>query len=178
MRRLTTIMIVASGLATACGGAASAGSPAHPDVCAAGQAQSVVAPSCALAQIKDLEVTIHRAQTAKDVDAFMSVWDADASLTTGGKTYTGTQEIRDFWATISPAFKPANNWIELTATPRIMASVDGDKGTLRFECYFLDIPTRVVKGISVVNSSVVQRDGRWLLKAVTIAPLTTLSAVG
>src|SRR5919197_401334 len=72
-----------------------------------------------LGLIKDLEVVIHRNQTAKNVDAFMSVWDRDATLTTGGNTYTGTQQIREFWATKSAAFKPENNWVELTATQRM-----------------------------------------------------------
>jgi len=162
MRWSITVLIVAGGLATACGGGASASSDTAADV----------------AQIKNLEVTLHQAQTAKNVDAFMSVWDQDASLTTGGKTYTGSQPIRGFWATTSPAFKPENNWIELTSTPRITASVDGEQGKLHFECYFLDIPSRVVKGISAVDSTVVRRDNRWLLKRVSIAPLATLSAVG
>jgi len=37
----------------------------------------------------------------------------------GAATYTGTPEIRDFWATKSAAFKPENNCIELTATQRM-----------------------------------------------------------
>jgi hypothetical protein len=44
-------------------------------------------------------------------------------------TYTGTQEIRDFWATKSAAFKPGNNWIELTATQRMTTAVRGIQGT-------------------------------------------------
>jgi hypothetical protein len=162
MRHLIAVLVAAGGLATACGGGASASSDTAADV----------------AQIKNLEVTLHQAQTAKNVDTFMSIWEQDATLAIGGKTYTGTESIRGFWATMSPAFKPENNWIELTATPRITASVDGDEGKLHFECYFLDIPSRVVKGISTVDSTVVRRDNRWLLKTVGIAPLATLSAAG
>jgi len=131
-----------------------------------------------LGQIKDLEEVIHRNQTSKNVDAFMSIWDRDATLTTGGNTYTGTQQIRDFWATKSAAFKPENNWIELTATQRMVTTMHGNQGTFHFECYFLDIPTKVVKAISVVDTTVVRRNGRWLLKTVSIAPLANLSAAG
>jgi len=127
-----------------------------------------------LGLIKDLEVVIHRSQSSKDVDAFMSVWDRDATLTTGGNTYTGTQQIRDFWATKSAAFKPENNWIELTATQRMVTTMHGNQGTFHFECYFLDIPSKVVKGISVVDSTVVRHNGRWFVKTVTIAPLANL----
>ena len=131
-----------------------------------------------LGQIKDLEVVIHRNQTSKNVDAFMSIWDKDATLTTGGNTYTGIQQIRDYWATKSAAFKPENNWLELTATQRMVTTMHGNQGTFHFECYFLDIPTKVVKGISVVDSTVVRRNGHWLLKTVSIAPLANLSAAG
>ena len=131
-----------------------------------------------LGQIKDLEVVIHRNQTSKNVDAFMSVWDRDATLTIGGNTYSGTQQIRDFWATKSAAFKPENNWIELTATQRMVTTMHGNQGTFHFECYFLDIPTKVVKAIMVVDTTVVRRNGRWWLKTVSIAPLANLSAAG
>ena len=161
MRRLTGVLMIASGLATACGGV-SAASDTGADV----------------AQVKALESTVHKAQTSKNVDLLMSIWDEDATLTAPGKTYTALKEIRDYWAMTAPVFKPENNWIELTATFRNTASVHGDQGTFHFECYFLDIPTMTVKGVSVFESTVVRRDDRWLLKAVTVAPLAKLSASG
>jgi hypothetical protein len=47
----------------------------------------------------------------------------------GAATYTGTPEIRDFWATKSAAFKPENKWIELTATQRMTTGARGIQGT-------------------------------------------------
>jgi len=132
----------------------------------------------ALARIRDLEVVIHQNQTAKNVDAFMSVWDPQSTLTTGGNTYTGLAQIREFWTTKSAAFKPENNWIEITATQRMATTMRGNHGTFHFECYYLDIPTKTVKGIMVVDSTVVRRHGRWLLEHVSVAPLAELKAAG
>ena len=161
MRKLTALLVVLSGLAVACS-SASAGSNRSAD----------------LAKIMNLEVIFHGNQTTNDVDGFMSAWDRNATLTTGGQTYRGFDAIREFWSTKSPAFDPKHDWIDLTATQRNVAKADGDHGTLHFECYHLDIPTKVAEKISVVDATVVHRQDRWLLDEVRIAPLANLSSAG
>ena len=61
------------------------------------------------------------------------------------------------------AFKPANHWEANTPTYRIRTTVNGDKGTLYFQCNFLDPKTNLVKAYVGVDHNVQKIDGKWLI---------------
>ena len=45
----------------------------------------------------------------------------------------------------------------------MIATVDGDRGTLRFECHFVDMLTREVAAVTAANQDVARIDNRWLI---------------
>jgi hypothetical protein len=116
----------------------------------------------ALYQIGKIEKTWHRAASTKNLDLFMSLWAPNATATLGGTTYTGKQAIRGVFAKAAP-FQPGNNWISDTAAYRIRASVNKDKGTLSFECHFIDIDTGKVMSVTGNDSEVRRIGGKWLI---------------
>jgi SnoaL-like domain len=83
--------------------------------------------------IDQIERTWHQAASAKDLDTWMTIWAPNATFTVGGKTYTGTAAIRKLLSGVGP-MQPQNQWVSDTPSYKIRATVNGDKGTLYFEC--------------------------------------------
>jgi len=118
-----------------------------------------------LYSIGQIEVKWHEAATHKDVDEMMSIWAKDATFTTASKTYTGADEIREFFATQAAPFKKENNWVSDTPAYKSRITLDGDKGTLYFECDYIDVATGLVKVIVSADQAVARIDGTWLITA-------------
>ena len=121
--------------------------------------------------INQIEVKWHQAASRKDVDLMMSIWAPNATFTTAGKTYTGADQIRQFFATQAAPFKKENNWVSDTPAYKSRATVDGDKGTLYFECDYVDIATRHIEVIVSADQTVAKVNGTWLItSAVSATP--------
>jgi hypothetical protein len=118
-----------------------------------------------LYSIGQIEVKWHEAATHKDVDEMMSLWTKDATFTTASKTYTGADEIRQFFATQAAPFKKENNWVSDTPAYKSRVTLDGDKGTLYFECDYIDVATGQVKVIVSADQAVARINGTWLITA-------------
>src|SRR5438874_13306401 len=86
------------------------------------------------AAIEQIEVKWHEASSTKNVDMMMSLWADNATFTAGGQTYTGKGEIRSFFATKAAPFQSKNNWVSDTPAYKVRTTVDGDKGSISFEC--------------------------------------------
>jgi hypothetical protein len=123
------------------------------------------------AGIYQLQADFHRAATAKDLDLMMSLWDDQATLTVAGTTHTGKDEIRALLAT-HPAFNPANHWVALTRSPHFRITASGTRGTLYFECYYVDLASKQVMLSLGATTKVVRVDGRWLFRDFISAPVT------
>jgi hypothetical protein len=129
----------------------------------------------ALYEIEGIEKTFHKAATTHNVNLMMSIFAPGAVFNIGTETYTGKAQIRRFFATKNPAFQPENHWEADTPTYLIRATVNGDKGTLYFQCHFIDVRTRKVKAVLGVDHQVQKIDGRWLIisSAASVASLST-----
>jgi hypothetical protein len=121
------------------------------------------------AAISNIEAIIHRSQGAKDIDSFMTPFADDAVFTLGGKTITGKEEIRKF-ALTTPVFKPENRWVVQTPAYKIRTSTDGSRGTLYFECHYIDVDQKVVRASISVDVKVSKVKGQWTLTNVVAAP--------
>jgi SnoaL-like protein len=115
--------------------------------------------------INQIEVTWHKASSTKNVDLMMSLWADDATFTTAAKTYSGKAAIRDFFATAAAPFKAESNWVSDTPAYKTRTTVDGDKGTLYFECDYIDITTKKVMVVVSADQQVARINGVWLIKA-------------
>jgi uncharacterized protein (TIGR02246 family) len=113
--------------------------------------------------IDQIEKTWHRATSKQDVDLMMSLWAPNATFTVGpGETLTGTDEIRRFWEE-APVFQAESKWLSETPAYKIRITVNGDKGTLFFECHYVDPKTGKVIRTVGADQQVARIDGKWLI---------------
>jgi hypothetical protein len=94
----------------------------------------------------------------------MALWAPNATLTVGpGVTASGIEEIRRFWLEKSIAFKPETHWISDHPAYKLEITVDGDRGTLHFECHYVDYDNSKVVYATSGDIDVARIDGRWLI---------------
>src|SRR4029079_3104331 len=93
-------------------------------------------------EIEQIEKTFRHATTTKDIDLMMSLYAPNATMTVGpGATASGVEEIRQFWLENSASFEPENHWLSDHPAYKLEITVNGDRGTLHFECHYVDIAT-------------------------------------
>ena len=117
----------------------------------------------ALYEISQIERSFHEAISKKKIDEMVSLFASNATGTFGpGKTVTGKEQIRRVWLK-SKAFKPETHWLSDHPAYKLKVTVDGDRGTLHFECHFIDVETGKVAALTAGNLDVARIDGRWLI---------------
>jgi ketosteroid isomerase-like protein len=114
-------------------------------------------------QIDQIEQTWHRAASHHDVKLMMTLWAPGAVFNVGGKTLSGKAQIRNFFATENAAFMPQHHWESDTPSYKILTTVNGDKGTLYFECHYVDVKTGKVEAVVGVDHNVQKINGKWLI---------------
>lgn len=113
--------------------------------------------------INEIEVKWHKATSTKNVDLMMSLWAPDATFNIGPETLTGKAQIRDFFIRKVAPFQPENHWVSETPAYKIRTTVNGDKGTLYFECHYVDVKTQKVVAVVGADQNVAKIDGKWLI---------------
>jgi ketosteroid isomerase-like protein len=156
-----TLAAVAMSL-TACG---SSGSPSA--------SEQKVQKEAQLYEIDQVEKTWHRAASTHDVDLMMTLWAPNATFSTGGQTYTGKAEIRKVIAQAGP-WQPQNHWVSDTPAYKIRTTVDGNVGTLYFQCHYVDTRTDKVVHVLAADQNVKKINGTWLITS-SVAASPTLS---
>jgi hypothetical protein len=112
--------------------------------------------------INQIEVNWHKAASTKDLDLMMTLWADNATFTTASQTYSGKDQIRAFFAKAAP-FQPANNWVSDTPAYKSVTTVDGDKGTLYFQCDYIDVTTKIVQVTVSADQQVARVNGKWVI---------------
>ena len=124
--------------------------------------------------IEQIEVQWHKAASTHDVDLMMSLWADNATFTVGGQTYTGKAASRDLFVTKVTPFKVENHWVSDTPAYKLKATVDGDTGTLYFECHYIDVATKQVVNVVAADQKVARINGAWLITtAIGATPILT-----
>jgi ketosteroid isomerase-like protein len=122
--------------------------------------------------IDQIERTWHKAASTQNVNLMMSLWAPDATFTIGTDTYTGAAQIRDFFVHKAGPFQPGNHWISDTPAYKERVTVNGDKGTLYFECHYVDVKTQKVVSFVGADQNVQRIDGKWLITSAASATPT------
>ena len=125
--------------------------------------------------IDQIERNFHKATSLHDIDLMMSLWAPHATFTYGpGDTATGTKQIRHAFLKESEAFKPTSHWVSDTPAYKVRITVNGDRGTLNFECHYVDIKTGKVVSHTAADQEVGRMNGKWLITSMVggSAPLT------
>jgi hypothetical protein len=117
-----------------------------------------------LYDIDQIERNWHKSISRHDIKLMMSLWAPNATFTPiPGKTLTGKQQIRDFWVKVAYVTDPKNHWLLDTPAYKLRESVNGDKGTLYFECDHIDLKTGKVFAVTAANQQVARIGGRWVI---------------
>jgi len=122
--------------------------------------------------IEQIETNWHKASSTHDVDLMMTLWAPDATFNIGAETLTGKTEIRDFFVHKAAPFQPQNHWVSETPAYKIRVTANGDKGTLYFECHYVDATTGKVVSTVGADQDVRKIDGKWLITGSAAAPVT------
>lgn len=131
-------------------------------------------------KVRNVEITFHQAGSwlpKPDLDLMMSLYADDAVLTDtahGNKTYSGKNQVREYFANVAAPFRPNNHWIGYTPAMRIKASVDGDKATLYFECLWMDIDKNAIGVHAFSDMTLVRAGDRWLVKTIRVGKVDKL----
>jgi len=115
-----------------------------------------------LYRIDQIEAKWHKATSKKNLSAMMALWAPNAVWTIGGNTYRGKAEIRKVLAKAAP-FQSQNHWMSETPAYKIRATVNGNRGTLYFECHYIDVDTRQVVNVVGQTNDVRKINGKWLI---------------
>ena len=113
----------------------------------------------------DREEQFHEATTMKDIDLMMSLWAPNATLTVGPDVDRG-RTGRDP-AVLARRSRPRSR-LRRTGSPdhpayKLAVTVNGDRGTLHFECHYVDYESEKVAAVTVGDLDVARIDGRWLI---------------
>jgi len=114
-------------------------------------------------EVSQIERTFHKAISQKNIDELVALFAPNATGTFGpGKTVTGKEHIREVWSK-SVAFEPKTHWLSDHPAYKLKVTIDGDRGTLHFECHFIDVDTGKVAATTAGNLDVAKIDGKWLI---------------
>jgi hypothetical protein len=114
--------------------------------------------------IDRIEKNFHKSMSIHDIDLMMSLWARNATFTVGpGQTATGKTEIRRYWLKKSKAFQPTTHWVSETPAYKVRATANGDRGTLTFECHYIDVNKKNLVVVTAADIEVAKIDGKWLI---------------
>jgi ketosteroid isomerase-like protein len=122
-------------------------------------------------KIDQIEKTWHKAASRKNLDLMMTLCAPKATLTIAGQTYRGKAAIRQVFAKSGP-FQPQNHWESDTPAYKIRITVNGDRGTLYFECHYVDVDTQKVAVSVGADQDVRKINGRWLITKLIASSVT------
>ena len=115
-------------------------------------------------QIDQIEKQFHHATTTKDIDLMMGLFAPNATMTIGaGETASGSEEIRRFFLEESATFTSEDTWISDHPAYKLEITVNGDRGTLHFECHYIDAKTSEVVAVTAADFDVARIGGAWLI---------------
>ena len=115
-------------------------------------------------EIDQIEKQFHHATTTKDIDLMLSLYAPNATMTVGqGATASGLEEIRRFWLEEAAPFAAENTWVSDHPAYKVEITVNADRGTLHFECHYVDIETGEVVSTTTADFDVARIDGKWLI---------------
>jgi ketosteroid isomerase-like protein len=161
MRALVAGCVVAAAAVTLAGCGGSGKSSA---------AEQLMQRDANLYQIGQIETTWHKATSTHNVNLIMTLFAPGAVFNIGTDTFTGKAQIRKFFSTVNPAFQPQNQWEADTPSYKTKITINGDKGTLYFECDFIDTKTNRLMAAIGVDHQVQKIDGKWLIVDSSAAP--------
>ena len=92
----------------------------------------------------------------------MSLWAPDATFTIGPET--SRARARSGTSSSTPArSSPRTTWVSDTPAYKVRTTVNGDKGTLYFECHYVDVKTGKIAAVVSADQDVEKIEGKWVI---------------
>ena len=150
MSRLTFLVIAAVALLGACSTGTSA-------------AQADLQKQADLYAIDQIEVDWHKAASMKDVNLMMTLWADDATFSFNGRTLTGKDQLRAFFANEAAPFKAENHWESIRRRTR-----SGPPSTATRARFTSNVTTSTsthaqVKVVVAADQKVARINGKWVI---------------
>jgi hypothetical protein len=123
--------------------------------------------------LHQIEIAFHEAGSTKNLDLMLSLFTDDAVIMSGGKTYSGRDQLKTFWQAAGP-FQPQNQWVGYTPAFRIRYNVEGDRAHLYFECLWIDKTANKIAAHTNSDDALVRINGKWLIKEMKAAMVPEL----
>jgi hypothetical protein len=123
--------------------------------------------------LHQIEIAFHEAGSTKNLDLMLSLFTDDAVIMSGGKTYSGRDQLKTFWQAAGP-FQPQNQWVGYTPAFRIRYNVQGDRAHLYFECLWIDKTANKIAAHTNSDDELVRINGKWLIKEMKAAVVPEL----
>ena len=120
-----------------------------------------------------VEIAFHQDGSTKNLDLMLSLFTDDAVIMSGGKTYSGKDQIKAFWQAAGP-FQPQNQWVGYTPAFRIRYNVEGEQAHLYFECLWIDKIANKIAAHTNSDDKLVRINGKWLIKEMKAAVVPEL----
>ncbi len=124
-------------------------------------------------RLHQVEIIFHQAGSTKDLGLMLSLFADDATLTSGGRTWRGKDEIATYWKAAVP-FRSQNQWVAYTPAQRIRFTVEGDHARLYFECLYVDRAAKAIATHTFSQDTLVRTGDRWLIQEMKAGPVTEL----
>ena len=124
-------------------------------------------------QMHNIEIAFHHAATTKDLDLMMSLFADDATITSGGKTYSGKDRIRAYWQSAG-RFQCQNQWVVYTPAFCIKYSVEGNSAHLYFERLYVDKAANKIGADTNSDDTLIRVNSKWLIKDMKAAAVPEL----
>jgi len=124
--------------------------------------------------LHNVEVVFHQAASTKDLDLMMSLFADGATLSAGGKTYSGKDQVRSYIATVAVPFQPQNRRVAYRPAKRIRVNINGNQAHLYFECLFVDVVGKQIAAHTFSEDNMVRVGDKWLIKEMKAGPVPEL----
>ena len=98
-----------------------------------------------LYQIDQIEKNFHRAASTHDIDLMMCLWAPNATFNIDRADVHRDGGDPDGSVGRGRRSSPQNHWVSDTPAYKIRTTVNGDQGTLYFECHYVDTKTGKVR---------------------------------
>jgi ketosteroid isomerase-like protein len=135
-------------------------------------AELLMQKQATLYQLDQIEVQFHRATSTQNLNLMMSLFAPGAVFNVDEQTLTGKAQIRKWFATENKAFMAGTHWESDTPSYKLRATVNGNKGTLYFQCHYIDPKTQKVVAIVGVDHNLQKINGKWLIVDSAASPAT------
>jgi uncharacterized protein (TIGR02246 family) len=151
---IALVAVIAVGLGVLVGAFAASGGSSESSA-----SEGQMRRSADLWEIDQLEKKFHQATTRKDLALMMTLYAQDATFTFPGTIAAGKKQISRFWKT-SKSF--THDWISDTPAYKVRITLNGDRGTLYFECHYVE-KNGVMATVTAADAEVARIGGRWLI---------------